>query len=226
MVKHASPDVRRAQLFEAAMAVCAEKGYHATTIDDIAARAGLSKGAVYHHFRSKQDLFVEMLEGSVDEFAAMIDHAEPTGSARDAIQGVVRTALRAFGPEVRQGLADFYMLGLREPAFAARFRRHYDGMIAAGARLLRRGIERGEFRAELDPARASQLLFIGTDGLMFMYLVLGRNAEADAYVMELVDVLLDGFAAPRAVTTKEGTDARLDSDRGRRGARARSRARR
>ncbi len=76
MVKHETPDVRRMQLFQAAMAVCAEKGYHATTVEEIAERAGLSKGALYHHFKSKQDLFVELLEGSMDEFAEMIAHAD------------------------------------------------------------------------------------------------------------------------------------------------------
>jgi len=203
MVKHASSDVRRAQLFAAAFAVCAEKGYHATTVDEIAQRAGLSKGALYHHFKTKQDLFVALLEESMDDVTDQIDHAQPDGSASDALRGVLLSTLRAFGPAVRQGLAEFYLLGMREPAFAAGFRRHYDGMIAAGARQVRRGIERGEFRADLDPERASQLFFIGADGLLFMYLVLGENDRADQAIVDFVDTVLDGFAARRGVAGKD-----------------------
>jgi len=198
-MKHATPDVRRAQLFAAAMAVCAEKGFHATTVDDIAARAGLSKGAVYHHFESKLDLFVSLLEDSMDEFAEMIDHGT-RGSAREGVLAVIRAALAAFAPELRHAFVELFVVGLREPAFAERFRRHYDGMIAAGAKLIRSGIESGELRADLDPEQASRLVFIGADGLAFMYLALGRDSDADTAILDLVRSLLDGFAAGKETT--------------------------
>ncbi len=200
-MKHATPDVRRAQLFAAAMAVVAEKGFHATTVDDIAARAGLSKGAVYHHFDSKLDLFVSLLEDSMDEFTDMIDHTVD-GSARDAVLGVVRAALAAYTPDLRTAFAELFMVSMQQPAFAERFRRHYDGMIHAGANLFRRGIANGEFRPDLDPEQASNLVFMGVDGLTFVYLALGRNADADAAVLDLAKTLLDGFAA-RTTDNKE-----------------------
>jgi len=195
MVKHESPDVRRAQLFFAAMLVCAEKGYHATTVDEIAARAGLSKGAVYHHFKSKRDLFVSLLEMSVDEFAVMIDQLDQSTSAADALRQIIRAALAAYNPEIRKGMGEFFMLGVRDPAFRDRFQRHYDKMIEAGARVIQRGIDRGELRADLDATQASQLFFMGTDGLAFVFTALGQGELADAAMLALVEHLLDSFAA-------------------------------
>ena len=59
-------DTREA-LLEAALAVFAERGYVQASIDEIAARAGYSKGAVYWHFESKDDLFFSLLEARIEE---------------------------------------------------------------------------------------------------------------------------------------------------------------
>lgn len=198
-MRHASADVRRAQLFAAAMQVCAEKGYHATTIDEIAARANLSKGAVYHHFKSKQDLFVSLLEASMDEFAVMIDHGKPEDTTRDAVLRIMQAGIDAYGVEMRKAAVELFMLGLHDPEFRGRFRRHYDRMLAAAVGLLRRGIERGELRADLDAAQAARQLFIATDGLALMYLVLGRTEQVDRDILAFAGALLDGFAAHHVI---------------------------
>ena len=87
------------------------------------------------------------------------------------------------------------MLGVRDPDFRDRFQRHYDKMIEAGARIIQRGIDRGELRADLDASLASQLFFMGTDGLAFIFTALGQGERADAAMLALVEHLLDSFAA-------------------------------
>lgn len=65
----AKPDVsaeRREQIFQAAMLCFSRKGYHQTTMDDIVAESGLSKGALYWYFKSKKELFLSL----VNEFMA------------------------------------------------------------------------------------------------------------------------------------------------------------
>ena len=56
----------RAALLEAALEVFAERGYRDATVDEIAARAGYSKGAIYFHFSAKDDLFLALLEERID----------------------------------------------------------------------------------------------------------------------------------------------------------------
>ncbi len=62
MAKHASHETRRAQILSAAITCFADKGYHGTSIDDIAALTGLSKGAIYHHFASKREILLSLFE--------------------------------------------------------------------------------------------------------------------------------------------------------------------
>lgn len=65
-----SPDIRRAEILESAVRLFIERGYDGTSISDIVGRAGISKGAFYHHFQSKEDL-VEALAARYAEEAAL-----------------------------------------------------------------------------------------------------------------------------------------------------------
>ena len=58
---------RRAAILDSALAVFAERGYHASSIDDIAREGGVSKALIYEHFASKQGLYAELLEHHAGE---------------------------------------------------------------------------------------------------------------------------------------------------------------
>src|SRR6266498_5977614 len=73
-LKERQREERAALILEAAYEVLVEKGYHDASIDEIAARVGISKGAVYLHFASKEDLVVALLEQQIVGFMALVDH--------------------------------------------------------------------------------------------------------------------------------------------------------
>ncbi|OLT17293.1 hypothetical protein BJF80_03855 [Serinicoccus sp. CUA-874] len=77
-------DERRAQLLGAAQEAFAESGYHATAMDDIAVRAGVSKPVLYQHFSSKLDLYLAVAESVSDEVVRTIDSALDTGQTNHA----------------------------------------------------------------------------------------------------------------------------------------------
>lgn len=68
-------DARRAQLLEVALGVFVDQGYHAASMDDIAVRAGVSKPVLYQHFPGKLDLYLALLEFSVDTVIAGVRRA-------------------------------------------------------------------------------------------------------------------------------------------------------
>lgn len=79
-----TPERRRAMtrqhLLEAAAIVFARKGFHGATLDEVAATAGFSKGAVYSNFKSKDDLFLELLDDRVNRQFAVVSEVLETGS--------------------------------------------------------------------------------------------------------------------------------------------------
>ena len=75
-------------IHSAARDLFAKRGFAATTIDDIAARAGVAKGAVYHHFGSKEEIFERVLDGAFQEIAAKLRASAMEGS--DLFEAIVK----------------------------------------------------------------------------------------------------------------------------------------
>jgi len=70
-----SAEERRAGILDAALAVFSARGYHASSIDDIAREAGISKALIYEHFASKQELYAHLLERNAEALFARLGAA-------------------------------------------------------------------------------------------------------------------------------------------------------
>ena len=107
---------RRIALVEAATAAFAERGLAATTMDEIARAAGMSRGAVYHHFSSREELFAASFEESMENIYTAMDTALEGLGARFGVDEGVQHIVRAYlgwhereparGLIVRKGLLD------------------------------------------------------------------------------------------------------------------------
>ncbi|WP_329322805.1 MULTISPECIES: TetR/AcrR family transcriptional regulator [unclassified Streptomyces] len=91
-------EVTRQKLYEAAVTLIAEQGFSATTVDEIAERAGVAKGTVYYNFASKAVLFEELLRHGVGLLTASLrEAAERTGreggTRVDALDAMIRAGL-------------------------------------------------------------------------------------------------------------------------------------
>ncbi|MFC9589646.1 TetR/AcrR family transcriptional regulator [Streptomyces sp. NPDC056944] len=88
----------RTKLYEAAVTLIAEQGFSATTVDEIAERAGVAKGTVYYNFKSKTELFEELLRHGVSLLTASLRTAAEETAARggsriDALDAMIRAGL-------------------------------------------------------------------------------------------------------------------------------------
>ncbi|GLF94169.1 TetR/AcrR family transcriptional regulator [Streptomyces yaizuensis] len=88
----------RAKLYEAAVTLIAEQGFSATTVDEIAERAGVAKGTVYYNFKSKTELFEELLRYGVGLLTASLQNAADETARRGG------TKVAALDAMIRAGL--------------------------------------------------------------------------------------------------------------------------
>lgn len=167
--RHAPPEVRRAQILEGALGCFARQGYHATTVDQIALAAGLSKGSLYWHFGSKEEIFLALLDGFTAQVVAVLDEARASG--RPVLRGVEQ-AFRLFteslltqGPALHAWL-EFLAHPVARERFAAVYRESRERL----AELLREGVARGEVR-DLPPEGMAAALVAAVEGLLLQALV-------------------------------------------------------
>jgi AcrR family transcriptional regulator len=165
---------RREQIIAAGVACFAQSGYHSTTMADVAAQAGVSKGTPYLYFDSKEALFLALHEqwdcGAGERVDAAIA-ALPDRERRSprAILNAVAAAIAAHvqaEAETCRVLMEARALAAHEPVIAeavraadARAHQQLEDLIAAGARV-------GEWPAGTDPALAARLFTAGLYGLM------------------------------------------------------------
>ncbi len=192
--RRAAPETRREEILEAALACFAARGYHGSTVDDIAAGAGLSKGAVYWHFEGKREIFLALLELIVDQsMDALEGLLEGADSAREALHRISRAGMLAARESgLIEASAEFTAHAIRDAEFRDLLRRLYArGLVRVGGQL-QLGSVGGVFRPFEVGARAAVIL-AATDGL-FLYAVMLPEIEPERVCPPALDALLDGVS--------------------------------
>ena len=152
---------RPAELLEAALALFVEKGYAATRVEEVAARAGVSKGTLFLYFPSKEELFKAVVrENTGRKLAdAQREAAEHTGPTHDLVREYICRWWTEYGGTPAAGLTK---LIIGEAANFPDLARYYQGEVVQPAHdllrhIVQRGVARGEFR-EVDPVLAAHLI--------------------------------------------------------------------
>jgi AcrR family transcriptional regulator len=122
-------EFRRAEILDAARKVCAARGYHEMTVDEIAQAAGVAKGTLYLYFRSKNEIYWAMIENilSILHEQVRAELSKP-GSIEDCVRRFVETKMTYF--EAHHDLLRLYYnevnsIGARPPRSREQFERRY-----------------------------------------------------------------------------------------------------
>jgi len=98
----AEADVTRQQLLESALRVFSEKGYAATRLSDIAVAAGVTRGAIYHHFGNKKELFIALFKDRADPYFQVVSEILSTESSPlEKIRQLMKTMMQNFEEDER-----------------------------------------------------------------------------------------------------------------------------
>jgi AcrR family transcriptional regulator len=187
---------RRNELTRQAARLFAEKGYHGTSIGDLAEAMGVQKGSLYAHIASKQDLLYETMREGAAAFHAGLDAIPDALPVTDRIRLALRAHLRVVAEQLEVATVFVrewrYLDGERRNEIVAE-RRRYEERFRA---LFREGRELGELRTDLDEATAA-LLALSAANWAYTWLQPGRDTDdiADRFHALLVDGVR-GYATP------------------------------
>jgi len=153
------------KILSSASACFSEKGFRATSIGDIARRAGISQGAMYTYFRGKDDLIVAIVSEEA-ECALTVYSAPYTCSSLERICQIARSCIMKSGYPVNPSLwTEIIAESARNEAVKRCFLSADTAMRDALKKVIQAGIESGEFE-NVDAEEASILLFAILDGLI------------------------------------------------------------
>ncbi len=215
VVKH--PDLRRGELLDCAQELFLARGYDNTTVNDVIEKAGVSKGAFYHYFTSKE----AMLEALAERLARQT--IERLGDILEAPSLDALSRLNAFLARSRQLRRE--AAPMIRPVFAAIFRPenivlyHHISAVSMAlmtpilARIIAQGVEEGTFRTPDPVGTAEMVLQLGAAA----YGVIARAVQATSEheIEEAADTLenllqLHGVAIDRILCLPEGSVRLID----------------
>ncbi len=166
------PDVseeRKAQIYEAALACFSRKGYHRTTMDDIVAESGLSKGTLYWYFKSKKELFLSLFQELMAEFGqaweAIVADQEATATDK------LRASLSLFRAEFVEMvplfgvLMEAWALTSHDEDVQRLTLELYEPYLDIMARIIEDGVASGEFQVD-SPQATTLVIMTLFDGII------------------------------------------------------------
>lgn len=194
------PDVseeRKNQILEAAIAVFARLGFQQTRMDDIASQAGLSKGALYLYYKSKDAIIAALLKyffaQEFKRWQAFVD-ADRQETIHEQLLALTRQLAAAMQWMARlMPIAfEFYAIAGRDKEVHQFLKEYYKTYRTELARLIQRGIERGEFRTVDAEATATTLAAL-YEGLALLFFVDPQGMQWAEQAETSVQLLLEGL---------------------------------
>ena len=197
-------EARPGELLDAALDLFVEKGFSATRVEEVAARAGVSKGTLFLYFQSKEDLFKAVVRENIankfptwqEEFITF------EGSSSDMLRYALVSWWERIGNTRASGITKLVMSEAQNFPEIAEF--YQDEVIKPGnamiRRILERGVQSGEFR-ELDLEQAVHIIVAPMIFLMMWKHSMGACAasakivDPEQFIHMQVDVLLHGMTA-------------------------------
>ena len=188
------------RILNQAMRIFLEKGYHGTSIDDITQAAGLTKGALYWHFKSKEDLLKKLIRKYEKGFLDNLIHAvtEAKGRASDKFEKYVRFN-SAFAYYNRELCVSFTTLAAElvgahhgiEPEIRRVYRKYQNFL----SKLILQGKKEKIFRKEINAVLAALIVIAFHDGILLQWSMNREKIDGEAYVNTFKKIMLNGMMA-------------------------------
>lgn len=185
-------------IFEQAMRVFAQKGFERATIDDIAEQAGIAKGTIYYHFKSKNELFAFLLhEGSLILIDRVQAELNSDGPVLERLERIIDVHLGFF-----QEYRDFCSMLLTEVLGPAdRYTEHLRPLSQGYQEPLLRLIQEGQRQGVLcpvNPRTAMQSIFGMLNTVALGRIFQDKEFNADEVAGDVKRILFEGLALPNA----------------------------
>ena len=205
-------ETRRKAILDAAMALFDRQGYASTTVDDVAAAAGISKGSVYNYFESKQDLFTQIFNQAILQDEADVDAllGGPMSAGRKLCMmldywyhGVARDL------KIGRLTLEFWAAAARDTrsgALAENLHAAYERWLGRISRIIQEGIDRGEVDPAAVPAHHATLFLGLLHGLMLHAILAIGSPVDERFLASMKQSVLGGLGirpAPEAAPEQQ-----------------------
>ena len=183
------------KILDSAFSVFVSNGYNDTTMSHIVKKSGLSKGAIYHYYSSKKDLFASLIDHwEIFSFPDFYSKNNKDEKAEDTLKRFAGTVYDVFcaRPEVFLAEIEFWALANKDSEINERSKLLYDKILTLFDLVLSKGVRNNEFK-KIDTKIVSIELLSVFQGINWFCLFGGDKGMVEKYLKQSVDIILDGI---------------------------------
>jgi AcrR family transcriptional regulator len=165
------PEGRKEQILEAALQCFNKYGYYKTSIDVIAAKGKISKGGIYYHFSSKEELFLELFDFKVSRYFEQL--TVYMKAKKDPAERILALAKRT-GDVLKENsdffkfCLEFLSMGVREPGIRRGMTHFYKNTVRSFTELVEEGIAAGSLK-KMSAEKLARVMYFLIMGTFFTY---------------------------------------------------------
>ena len=183
------------KILDSAFDVFVKNGYKDTTMSHIVRESGLSKGAIYHYYKSKKDLFISLIDHwEIFSFPDFYSKSNKEESAQETLMRFADTVYEVFckRPHVFLAEIEFWALANKDKEINDRSKVLYDKILKLFELVLNKGIRNKEFK-KIDTKTISVELLSVFQGIKWFCLFGGNKREVEKYLHQSVHTILEGI---------------------------------
>ena len=187
---------RKNQILEAAFKVFVQKGYSKATMDDIVDSSGLSKGALYHYYKSKKDLFLSLIEHwEVYTFKNFYNKESKDKKASDILRSFGQNVLKTLDEKKYAYIAEieFWSLSNYDADIKSRSQLLYDKLLNLFEKVVKKGIKQGEFK-ELDIRNTAMIILAVFQGINWFVVFDEDLVSPNKYVENSIELIIKSIS--------------------------------
>jgi AcrR family transcriptional regulator len=189
----------RDRIADAAERLFEEKGYYETSMDDIVKESGLSKGAIYGYFESKEDLFESLQKReyitALDETRKLLSCPDSARTKLEKIADIYFLSQNESSRMQCRMTLEYSAASLRMKPVHKRTEEQYGIIHELLATAIKEGVKKGEFRKDLDVDSTASLLVATVDGLLLRWATTDAQIDWKKVRDAMVKMVLDGISA-------------------------------
>jgi AcrR family transcriptional regulator len=195
-------------ILDAAKEVFAQVGFHAARLEDIAGKAGFSKGSLYNYYESKEAIFLNL---AIREYRQLLDRltieVDPEFPLRDALRGAMKAVFEVFGQHfsLLMEISEFRRMGV--PGLAELMKSHQEllgvfkefvgEMRVFLSRVFAAARRRGEVGSTATDEQLAMLFGAHIRGLIFEWKIAGEMGDVERQIESTIEFFLYGAVGKR-----------------------------
>ena len=181
-------------IMASALRVMTEKGYYGSTMDDIVVDSKMSKGAIYHYYKSKKEVYLELivyLESKYTDMFASVNKESTSAKKLKKLFTIWSDQLEK-EPDFFQSFSIFQSMSRHDKDFKQAMQRMYNRFQKFIELIIIEGIKSKEFK-KIDPKTSALSLILNFDGISWFSLFESKNLDAKSYIDQMSDYILNTY---------------------------------